>query len=158
MVDRTERTQCRPTLHVGNVPCQCRHWTDWASERLVMYHCSLGTILGVCNADRCTIRCQQEVQASRVGNQLSLLPKAHISIPESNGALGLFLRGCCVFPHSQEIEKGDDDQIRCCIQVGVPPIVCGNSCNGRDGNDQLCFCWWVLVAVFLDCTGNGEVK
>jgi hypothetical protein len=58
MVDGTERTQCRPALHVGNALCQRAHRTDWASKRLMMDHCPLGTILGVCNADCGTIRCQ----------------------------------------------------------------------------------------------------
>ncbi len=54
--------------------------------------------------------------------------------------------------------KRNDYQIRHRLQMGVPLILCGNHCDGGDGNDQFWLRWRILIAILLDRTGNGEVE
>jgi hypothetical protein len=42
--------------------------------------------------------------------------------------------------------------------MGGPPIFLGNSCDRRDGDGEFRFWWRILITIFLQETGDGEVQ
>ena len=145
-------------LNVAHPSGERRHGANPPPNCVVMDHSAFGAILGVSNTNRRTVRHQQGGGSRRVWYQLTPPPQTNITPPEGNGTFWFGRRRCRVFPHSEKVEKRNDDQVRRGVKVGVPTIVRSNSRESRDGNGKFRFRRRILVAVLLQESGNGEVK